>query len=111
MIALILRGILLLTPLVILIMWLKWRSDSEKNADELQRDVGLLIKRVGILLVIVSGLAITLYFFDGNKGGIDGFYIPPHMENGELVPGQMVDEATYQQYLKDEEERVGGQRF
>ena len=53
MVAILLRAILLLTPLAVLLVWLKWRADSEKNPETLERDVKNLIKRIAVLLGVV----------------------------------------------------------
>ncbi len=45
----------------------------------------LILASAGVSLVLVTLLALVL-FDDGSSPG--GTYIPPHMEDGKLIPGQ-----------------------
>ena len=88
MIAIILRAFLFLIPVVALLMWLKWRMQVDRSEEELAADIAKL--RTRLLLLVGAALAalLGLYFTDELRSKACMDYVPAHMENGKLVPGQ-----------------------
>lgn len=96
MIAAILRIVLLLLPLVVLLLWLRYRMRTNRTEDELEQERAMLRKVVITLLIVGAAAGIALKFADTNTGDARTKYIPPHTENGQVVPGRFVpvDEAA-----------------
>lgn len=95
MAAVLIRLILLLAPVMALIYWLRWRSARRDNPDALAADVRSLIRRLAVLAGLVILSVITLRLTDdGRKAPAGQTYIPPRMENGELVPGRFEDKPS-----------------
>jgi hypothetical protein len=89
-IAAILRIVLLLLPVVAVLMWLRWRMRTDRTEDDLVRDVATLRKTLVILILVAVGAGLGLKFTDSNTGAPGTKYIPPHSENGRVVPGRLV---------------------
>lgn len=68
----------LLLPTVVYLLWLRFAA-----ADGVERDMPwtwLAAAGVVLVAIVLGGLALF--------GGSDqGAYVPPHMENGKIVPG------------------------
>ncbi len=90
MIAVILRLVLLLLPIVAVVVWLRWRMRTDRTEDELARDVGTLRKLLVLLIIVMIGAGLGLKLTDENTGDPRTKYIPPHSENGRVVPGKLV---------------------
>ncbi len=90
MIAVILRLVLLVLPIVAVVIWLRWRMRTDRTEDELARDVGTLRKLLVLLIIVMIGAGLGLKLTDENTGDPRTKYIPPHTENGRVVPGQLV---------------------
>lgn len=75
---------------IILRLRAKWRKEDEDATDVPAYHTWPWIRLVaaGAVLLIVT------FVFTGLPTGenYEGEYVPPHMENGELVPGQFVKE-------------------
>ncbi|NVJ98570.1 MAG: hypothetical protein HWE25_10485 [Alphaproteobacteria bacterium] len=96
MIAAILRIVLLLAPLVAVIMWLRWRVREDRTEEELQADFAKMRMWLVAMLGITLLAALGLRFMDDGTGDARTKYIPPHTEDGVVVPGRFVpaDEDT-----------------
>ena len=84
--ALVIRILLLLLPVVLVLLWVRWRM--KKNSEEGLTDKDAKQLRLGLVSVIIGlvlagvGLRFTDDSSDANK-----VYVPAYMENGKLVPG------------------------
>ena len=79
----------LLIPLAIYAGWLihaRKRSRALGTAHPSARDAPWPIMLLTGLAVLISGM-IALGLFTGEKPG--GVYVPPHMENGEIIRGHI----------------------
>lgn len=88
--ALVFRIVLLLLPIVALVLWLRWRSKND--LDEAAQDLELKRFRIGLGLLAAAMLlaGLGLRFTDDGSGSTDSVYIPPHVEDGKVVPGRFV---------------------
>lgn len=93
MIAIFIRIVLFAAPLVGLFLYLRWRKKQLQEGAELDKE--LLHLRMGLagVLVVVFLAFMGLRFFDTEKGAPGDTYIPPHMKDGKLVPGQFKDDT------------------
>lgn len=90
MIAAVLRIVLLLLPLVALLLWLRWRLKKDRDEEELARELSRL-RRTLVVIVLAAVVAVLgLRFSDEEAGDPRTKYIPPHTENGQVVPGRFV---------------------
>lgn len=86
----------LLAPTVCYILWIWFLNKKKKDeADkrplkEWQTWPWMRLVGLGSVLVILSVLALN---FLGTDGSESGRYIPPHMKDGEVVPGRFVDDG------------------
>ncbi|MFC3053429.1 hypothetical protein [Kordiimonas pumila] len=89
MILVIFRVLLLLLPLALMVMWLRYRA--LKTTDEGISDADVTKARRFLLLIIVAiiitGIGLKL---SDDSGNTDMVYVPARMENGELIPGKFV---------------------
>jgi hypothetical protein len=89
---LVLRIILVLLPIIALFLWLRWRAVKGTDAEEEFQSQEM--KRIRIGAAIIVGVAILagfgLRYFDDSTGDTDLEYVPPHVENGKVVPGHFV---------------------
>ena len=89
--AAVLRIILLLLPLVLYLMWrrhVRKRTEAhaegdEDTLDQLQTQFMWIV--IG-LVALFAAVAVSLAFTSGSEPG--KVYVPPHMEDGKLVPGE-----------------------
>lgn len=71
----------LLLPTVVYLLWLRFAPPSGE-----ERGVPWLwLAGAGVVLaaIVLAGLALS-------GGSPDGIYVPPHVENGKIVPGQIL---------------------
>ena len=112
MLLIVFRLILLSTPVAALILWLRWRSKQGGDPAVLEADMLLLRRRLLILLVLTAFAAIGIYLTTEDRRAPAGqAYIPPHMENGVLVPGRFVspEEAeAFERQKNSEDDEEGG---
>lgn len=87
------RLILLLAPLVLVFMWLRWRK-RYLSEDVIKEETDRLTFWTAMLagLMLLAGLG--LYFTDDARAPAGQRYVPPHMKDGELVPGKFVPEQS-----------------
>ena len=80
----------LLLPLAIYVGWLIY---ARKRARALGTTKPRTIIDAPWPIMLLTGLSVMIFgmvalgLFTGEKPG--GIYVPPHMENGEIVPGQV----------------------
>lgn len=106
MVLLILRILLLVTPLLALVLWLKHRAKSDRSPEELDQDVKSLNIRLGVLVIVMLGIVLALYVLDDRRAPAGQVYIPPHMENGVLVQGRFVDKEEAERLKRQAEEKA-----
>ena len=79
----------LLVPIAIYVVWLIHARKKAKTLGQskprMREAPWLAMALTGVIILIISLIALGL--FTGEKPG--GIYIPPHMENGEIIPGQI----------------------
>lgn len=92
MMAIVLRLILLLAPILLLVMWLRWRMKRDRSEEDLDAELYRLRLGIGILVALALAAGIGLRLFDEGSGGPKMKYIPARTENGEVVPGGYVPE-------------------
>lgn len=89
--AILIRVILLLLPIIALLLWLRWRS--KRDLDEATKEAEFRRFRIG-LLILVSLMTVTTVawrFTDDRTGGIDEVYVPARVDDdGNLIPGHFV---------------------
>lgn len=78
--------VLFLLPFAAYALWLLVNRRSVRNPDDWQVKTITWLALAGAALVI--GVILVFIHFDTSPPG--GTYIPPHMENGVIVPGQIV---------------------
>jgi hypothetical protein len=95
-----LRIMMLLLPVVLVILWLRWRA--KKNSEGGVTDADQAKMRVSLLIVIVAllGTGLALRFTD-DSGSPSGRYVPARVEDGKLIEGHFVED--------DEEEQQGSE--
>lgn len=108
--AIVIRIILVLLPVIALILWLRWRS--KRDLGEEIREIEARRLRIGMtvltVMLLLTGLAFR--FMDGTSGEVDQVYVPARVENGVLIPGKFVpkDEAPKEAPEEDGEDGFGG---
>ena len=90
--ALLFRILLLSLPVIAVIAWLRWRMREDKTEEERLADFAKLRNTLGILVVVGLVAGIGLKLVDDRTGDPRTKYIPPHSENGQVVPGRFVPE-------------------
>lgn len=86
------RILLLLLPIIGVIYFLRWRyrvkaSGEDPNDEDIKNVRAIMIT----VLVSIIMLGLLLRFADTSSSDRETTYIPPHMVDGELVPGEFVD--------------------
>lgn len=79
--------LLFLLPFAIYAVYLRFRPDSENEPALSHPWTGLII--AGLVLVAAS-FVFWGVFENANQRGV---YVPPHLEDGRLVPGRVVPES------------------
>jgi len=111
MMAVILRLVLLLAPMLLLIMWLRWRMKKDRSEEELDTELFRLRLGLGILAGVALAAGIGLRLLDDDGGGPRMKYIPPHTVDGVVVPGRYVPEDEAENPAEDGgvgDEKSGG---
>lgn len=82
------RILLFLIPILMLITFMIWWSQGKRSHKDLSdKELGYL--RYGLIGTILSlvALGVVLRMTDTSTKDRDAEYVPPHMEDGKLVPG------------------------
>lgn len=92
----ILRILLILLPFILYFLWLRYtkkKAQAAKDASASQEVVAeaqnQLVQGLGLLAAIMAAIFIYMALSSGDKPGKE--YVPPHTENGKLVPGYFRD--------------------
>ncbi|PCI61111.1 MAG: hypothetical protein COB37_08670 [Kordiimonadales bacterium] len=88
--AILIRILLLLLPMVGLIMWLRWRA-RRKAGEEISDGeyLRLQITLGGIaVMLLVAGLSLK---FIGDSGAAGQVYVPAKIVDGQLIEGHFID--------------------
>lgn len=101
MAVIILRLVLILAPVVLLLAWLKSRSKKDQEEYSPEEEGRKLMLRVGVLTGLVVVLAALLFFMDDSRAPSGQIYVPPHMKDGVLIPGQFKDAESKEQGDED----------
>ena len=108
--AIFLRFMLILIPIVALLLWMRWRM--KRDLDEETRKAEFKRLQVGMTVLVVATLAtgLGLRFFDDGAGDVDSIYVPARVEDGKLIPGYYIpkDEADKQDTEKPNPGDGGG---
>lgn len=103
--AVLLRILLILIPIMALFLWLRWRV--KRDLDEETREIEFRRLRAGFVALVVALFAVGLgiRFLDETSGDVDQVYVPARVENGVLIPGRFVskDEAEAQSSAPEQE--------
>ncbi|RIK92585.1 MAG: hypothetical protein DCC73_12480 [Proteobacteria bacterium] len=90
------RVILILLPFVIYFLWLRYTKKRAKaagdSAAEVEAAQGQFVQALGLLVAFMAALFIYLALSSGEDP--QKTYVPPHMENGKVVPGEFRDRDT-----------------
>lgn len=72
----------LLMPTVVYLLWLRF---APANGGGERGVPWLWLAGAGVVLaaIVLAGLALS-------GGSPDGIYVPPHVENGKIIPGQVL---------------------
>lgn len=89
-----LRILLVLLPIVLLLVWIRWRSKVNAGGEIPESEVRTLRHSLVAIVVAIIGVGVGLKMFD-DSGDVDGVYVPARVENGKLIPGYFkpTDEA------------------
>jgi len=80
-----LRILLVLLPIVLLVVWLRWRSKVNRGGDIPEAEVKSLRQTLIVLLITLFGVGVGLKLTGSND--IDGIYVPARVVDGKLIPG------------------------
>ncbi|WP_417460165.1 hypothetical protein [Kordiimonas sp.] len=105
----ILRIALLLIPLVAVIFWLRWRLKKDQTEEERRQDISRLQKTLGVLVIVALAAGVSLRLLDDRTGDARTRYIPPHSEDGKVVPGRFVSEDEEEAVDNSKEDDEGGE--
>jgi len=86
-----LRILMLLIPVALLFLWLRWRMKRNQegglsDADEQRAKVTLIVLIVALL---ASGISLKLL---DNSGSPSGRYVPARVEDGRIIEGHFVED-------------------
>lgn len=88
----ILRILLILLPFILYFLWLRYTKKRAEAAKDAAAGEGViaeaqtqLVQGLGLLVAIMAASFIYMALSSGEDPGKE--YIPPHMEDGKLVPG------------------------
>ncbi len=90
MTSMIIRIILLLAPVVLFFLWLRYakKKAAATEANDIiaiEQATREILWGVGMLAVITIGSIVILRMQE--SGDPSDVYVPPHTENGEIIPG------------------------
>jgi len=93
-VAIFLRLMLILIPVVGLLLWIRWRM--KRDLDEETRKTEFRRFRIGMTVLVLATLAtgLGLRFFDEGAGEIDSIYVPARVENGKVIPGYYIPKES-----------------
>ncbi|WND01965.1 hypothetical protein QGN29_10435 [Temperatibacter marinus] len=91
MFALIFRIILFLAPILVLILWIRWRMIKVQDGENLDQEFKKVRKYIlGLLLLIVLAI-VGLKLTENETANAGAQYIPPRLEDGKVIPGKFKD--------------------
>ena len=100
----VIRIILLLLPLFGLFYYLRWRYrlklTGETASDEELKNIRMVLLAVIASLVLMG---LFLRYADTSSSDSNSTYVPPHMEDGVLIPGEFKDNPDEKPVPKSEE--------
>lgn len=108
--AVVLRILLVLLPIMALILWLRWRAKRDLGEEIRELEVKRLRVGMSILTAALLLTGLAFRFLDDTSGEIDQVYVPARMENGVLIPGKFVprDEVEEEKSEDDTDDGSGG---
>jgi hypothetical protein len=103
----VLRILLILLPFILYFLWLRYtkkKAEAARDATTSEEVVveaqNQLVQGLAFLLAIMAAVFIYMALTSGEDP--DKEYIPPHMENGKLVPGTFrAPESSEDESLQD----------
>lgn len=105
-----LRILLVLLPIILLGVWIRWRSKVNKGGEIPESEVKSLRRTLIVLVLTIVGVGAGLKLSD-ESGDVDGTYVPARVEDGKLIPGYFKphgaddqDEATTKDGADDSEQ-------
>lgn len=81
-----LRILLVLLPIILLAVWIRWRSKVNKGGEIPESEVKSLRRTLFVLVVSIMAVGVGLKLSD-ESGDVDGIYVPARVEDGKLIPG------------------------
>tara|TARA_R110002072_G_scaffold92461_1_gene205773 strand:- start:126 stop:458 length:333 start_codon:yes stop_codon:yes gene_type:complete len=81
-----LRVLLVLLPIILLLVWVRWRSKVNNGGEIPESEVKSLRLSLFAIVIAIMGVGIGLKLSD-ESGDVDGVYVPARVENGTLIPG------------------------
>lgn len=108
--AVVIRIILVLLPIIALILWLRWRSKRDQGEEIRELEAKRLRIGMSILTVALLLTGLAFRFLDNTSGEVDQVYVPARVENGVLIPGKFVpkDEVPEEAQKEDSDDGSGG---
>lgn len=87
------RVILILLPFVLYFLWLRYTKKRAEAASDSAAEIaaaqGQFVQALGLLVAFMAALFIYLALSSGEDP--QKKYVPPHVENGKVVPGEFRD--------------------
>ncbi|WP_417450736.1 hypothetical protein [Kordiimonas sp.] len=102
--AIFLKLLLMSLPVIVVIVWLRWRMKEDQTEEEQLADIARLKKTLAVLVVVGLAAGVGLKLVDDRTGDPRTKYIPPHSENGQVVPGRFVPLDEVDEQTSDDEE-------
>lgn len=89
------RILLFLIPILSLIGFMVWWSRGQKKAKDLTpAEIKKIRNGLGVVCLIVVALALFIRMNDEVSSNPDAVYVPPHVEDGKIVPGTYKDKPS-----------------
>lgn len=88
--AVFLRIMLVLIPVLALVLWIRWRMKRDLDAETREAEFRNLRVGMVVLLLALVATGIGLRFFDNGGGAVDQVYVPARVEDGKLIPGHYI---------------------
>lgn len=101
--AVLLRILLVLLPIIALVLWLRWRVKREQGEDVRELEAKRLRVGMSILTVALLLTGLAFRFLDNTSGDVDQVYVPARVENGVLIPGKFVPKDEAPEEVGEEE--------